>query len=389
MIYPFFLVNIAVLAFSSNLYGAFASDIQATCGISIQGIGTILSVSQIGTILAFLIYPAILRKYGPYRTMWLGVFGMGLSNILIAFSRTTATFAITFLLSNVIGFIYGSSKSSVCTLCDKEHEDRNIAGMHLTYSISSIAVGYYTAMLKGPKWYLGYVQTGIALFVIGMIFVLMDKEAKTNKDLMASTGHHESLLKEGFSLFLSPAFVCFFLFVVLTASIEGLAVIYPLLFIGDMLGGNGADVGMALSCFYIGMTGSRLLLIPWFSKSKHPKKIITVMTLLCSCSYFAFAKSTTIPMADIALICCGFGSGAINPMANIMEVHLWPDDINQVLNMHSITGTVGKLFIPLILSAVIGKYGEGAGIITLGIGMLSALLFLFISLHMLKAPQKR
>jgi MFS family permease len=97
MIYPFFLVNIAVLAFSSNLYGAFASDIQATCDISIQGIGTILSVSQIGTILAFLIYPAILRKYGPYRTMWLGVFGMGLSNILIAFSRTTATFAIRFV----------------------------------------------------------------------------------------------------------------------------------------------------------------------------------------------------------------------------------------------------------------------------------------------------
>jgi hypothetical protein len=59
--------------------------------------------------------------------------------------------------------------------------------------------------------------------------------------------------------------------------------------------------------------------------------------------------ATTVPMALVTLTVAGFGLGALNPMAQIVEIHSWPDRVDQVMNMHTISGTIGKLVLPVIV----------------------------------------
>jgi MFS family permease len=373
------LLQTVIMAFSSNLFGGLGNDIQVTCGTSLEGLGWILSVSQAGLIAAFLLYPALLRKTGPYRSMIIGIFGSALGFLLLGRARTTASFAAAFLLQSVLGYPWTSAKFSVITFIDRSKRERNIAAMHLSYAISSMFAGWYISRMKGSTWYLAYYQNGIVWLVMGFVFLLLLGIARKNPDLMTHRRTGANPLKDGFSLLGEKPFRLFYLFLVITSTVESVTMIYPLLFLQQSLGSSAFAVGLAVTLFHVGMTGSRLLLIPCFITSKHNWSIIGILTGFVAVSLTVMSFSSSVPMALVALTFAGFGLGALNPMAQMVEIHAWPDRIDQAMNMHSISGTIGKLFIPVIIGVVSTRISQAAGIFSIAVMMIFALVVLFWS----------
>ncbi|MCH3907195.1 MAG: MFS transporter [Sphaerochaeta sp.] len=379
------LLQTAVMAFSSNLFGGLGNDIQQTCGITLEGLGWILSLSQAGLIIAFLLYPALMRKEGPYRTMIIGTFGAAAGFFLLGASRTASFFAVAFLLQGVLGYPWSSAKFSVITFVDRTKRERNIATMHLIYAISSMFAGWYISRMKGSHWYQAYYQNGIAWLVLGFVFLSLLGKAKQTPDLMVHQGTEKNHLKDGFSLLAERPFRLFYLSLIISATVEGLTMIYPLLFLQQSLGSTAAAVGLAVTLFHVGMTGSRLLLIPFFIKSKRTWTIIGSLTALVAASLVAMSFATTVPMALVTLTVAGFGLGALNPMAQIVEIHSWPDRVDQVMNMHTISGTIGKLVLPVIVGAISTRISQAAGILSIAIMMLLSLVTLVLAKRALNA----
>jgi len=376
MILVVLLIQIALLAFSSNLFGGLGNDIQITCGISLEGLGVIMSISQIGLLAAFLVYPAIIRKFGPYKTMIIGIFGSALGFFALGSSRTALMFGMAFFLQSLLSYPWNSAKFSVISFINRDKRERNISMMHLVYAISSIFAGWYISQAKGNQWYKAYFQNGFAWLFMGCMFCLLLKKANTNPDLTTHQRKGDNLVKDGFSLLGEKPFCLFYLFLILATTGESLSMVYPLLFIQQGLGSSAASVGLAITLYHVGMTCSRLLLIPCFIKSKHVWFIIGLLDFIVAASIIFLSLSKTITCALVFLAFSGFGFGALNPLAQVLEVREWPDRIDQAMNMHSISGTIGKLFIPLFIGAVSTHISQAAGILTLGLLMMLSLISL-------------
>jgi len=80
------------------------------------------------------------------------------------------------------------------------------------------------------------------------------------------------------------------------------------------------------------------------------------------------------------MILLGFSFGALNPAAQLLEVHIWPHDMLQIANMHSVSMVLGRLTLPALIGLVSMRYTLRGSLVVLVLSMAVALfsLLLFI-----------
>lgn len=376
-LYPTILFASIVIGFTSNLYGALASDIQESFSLSVVDVGSILSFAQLGTFLSFLCYPFLEHRFGVYRMMVVGILGNAFSYFLMAFASSGTWFAFGFFLSGTLGYPFQSAKATVTVLADPPHADRNISGVHLTYGCASIIAGFLIALIKGSRWAVAYVAFASVWILTAMLFSFLYPKVKEIPGMTVEKGKRER--GHNFSLLSHGSSACFFIYVIITASVEGLTVIYPLLYVEHELSATGKEVGYVMSCFFVGLTVARLLLIPIVSKTRHPWVVSGLLASFAALGLFAFAFSPSLLGAAVSMLLIGLATGDINPMANIIEIHVWKDDIDQMMNLHNISPTIGRFLMPFVVSFFIAHYSERAGIVAIAVMMASSILFLFLS----------
>jgi fucose permease len=369
---------LVVFAFAGNLFGTMSAEIQQTCSIDLNQLSMIMSVSQVGTFVSFLMLPSLVKRIGSYRLMLLGIFGAGIGFLGMGLSRTMITFGIAFMVNSLLGYYYWSCSYSVMVLCDPQRRTVNIPMTHLVYSLGSVASGLYISRIKGPHWYNGYYQMSVVFLIMTVLFIIALPKAKLIPALMKPPRRKVPFLNS-FSLLGKRDFLTFFLFLVFFSSVEFCCSVYPLLFFQRQLGATASQVALAFSLYYVGSSTSRLFIMPVLKKVKSPFTPLKALTLLAMLFLAVLAFSKSLHSAYIAMVLMGFAFGAINPSSQILEIMSWHEDIDQVANLHMISSVLGKLVIPLAVGAISEMYSLVEGLLFLSAVMALAMVFLFLA----------
>ncbi len=368
---------IAVTAVGSNLFGGLSSEIQSACSLSLGQLSALMSLSQVGTLLSFLLLPLLVRRLGPYLLMIVGILGSVVGLWGMGFSRSALSFTLFFLVQAWLGYFYGTNSFSVLVLADPERKKTNIPLMHLIWSLASIGSGFYISLIKGERWYLGFYQMAAVYLVMCILFIAYIPKAKGMPQLFSTKGSGGSFL-QSFSLLKQNGFRYFFLYLILFNAVEYCCTVYPLLYLQQYRGATAAQVGFSLSLLFAGSTASRFLVIPLTSGAKNPMPLLLGLTILAIFSAALLVLAPSLAIAFIAMVLLGFSFGALNPAAQLLEVHTWPDDMLQIANMHSVSMVFGRLTLPALIGLVSMRYTLRGGLVVLVASMAVALVLLVL-----------
>lgn len=383
---------IVVNALASNLFGPLTNDIMVTCSMSLTQIGALVSASQAAVFVSFLMIPYLNRRWGSYRVLLIGIAGGGLGFFLMALSRTSWMFSLGFFVQSLLGYFYSSGNYAVMAECDTERRTTNIPLMHLVYSVAAIGGGAFVTWAKGPTWYRGYVVSGAMYLFCFLLFVMRWKEAGSNPLLMPLPVRLDARTVRavkrnpfsGFSLLKRPEFQAFFVFLVCFTSIEYCATIYPILFLELSWQASAAMTGMAVTAYWIGSTVSRVLIMPVLKKGWNATTSLAVLTGFCAVSLGLLPLMPSLDFAVCLMPLIGFAFGALNPASQIVEIRRWSEDMDQVANLHMISGVIGRLLLPVVVSAIGELVGLGWGLALLAVLMVVALMSLLLSERLFK-----
>lgn len=372
---------IITTAFSSNLFGGLSSEIQQACSLSISELSALMSLSQVGTLLSFAFLPLLVKRLGPYLLMVVGILGSAVGLLGMGLSRSPMSFTIFFLIQTWLGYFYATNSFSVMVIADPEHKQTNIPLMHLVWSLASIVSGAYISFIKGDRWYVGYYHMAAIYLLMSILFLWRVNQARAIPALFSSDASSSSFF-QSFSLLKQKKFRYFFLYLILFNAVEYCYTVYPLLFLQQFRGASSAQIGLSLSLLFAGSTFSRFLVIPLGSRIKGPLPLLFWLTVLGIFGTALLVVSPTLPIALATMVVLGFSAGALNPSAQLLGVHTWPDDMVQIANMHSVSGVVGRLVLPAIIGFASIRYTLQGGLIVLSLTMALALvcLILFASL---------
>ena len=362
---------IMVTAVGSNLFGGLSAEIQKACSLSLGQMSALMSLSQVGTLLSFMLLPILVKRLGPYLLMIVGILGSAVGLLGMGLSRSTLSFTLFFLVQAWLGYFYGTNSFSVLVLSDPERKKTNIPLMHLIWSVASIAAGFYISLIKGERWYLGFYQMSTVYLVMSILFIAYIPKAKEHPQLFSSKGERGSFL-QSFSLLKQNSFRFFFLYLILFNAVEYCCTVYPLLYLQQNRGATAAQVGFSLSLMFAGSTASRFLVIPLTNRAKNPLHLLLTLTILGIFSTALLVLSPTLSLALCAMVLLGFSFGALNPAAQLLEVHTWPQEMLQIANMHSVSMVLGRLTLPALIGLVSMRYTLQGGLVVLVASMVVA-----------------
>lgn len=164
-------VLITVTAVGSNLFGGLSSEIQKACALSLGQLSALMSLSQIGTLLLFMLLPFLVKRLGPYILIIVGILGSASGLLGMGLSRRDLSFTLFFLVQAWLGYFFGTNNFSVLVLSDPGRKKTNILLMHLIWSLASIGAGFYISLIKGDRWYLGFYQMAALYLVMCILFI--------------------------------------------------------------------------------------------------------------------------------------------------------------------------------------------------------------------------
>ena len=366
---------IAVTAIGSNLFGGLSSEIQSACSLSLGQLSALMSFSQVGTLLSFIILPVLVKRLGPYLLMIVGILGSAVGLLGMGFSRSSLSFTLFFLVQAWLGYFYGTNSFSVLVLSDPERKKTNIPMMHLIWSLASVVSGFYISLIKGDRWYLGFYQIAFVYLVMSILFIAYISKAKEHPQLFSNKGNNDSFL-QSFSLLKQHSFRSFFLYLILVNAVEYCCTVYPLLYLQQYRGASAAQVGFSLSILFTGSTASRFLVIPLTRRAKSPLPLLVSLTTLGVFSASLLVVASNLPIAFLAMFLLGFSFGALNPGAQLLEVHTWPQDMFQIANLHSVSMVFGRLTLPALIGLVSMRYTLQGALAILACSMAVAVLSL-------------
>jgi len=370
---------IGITAIGSNLFGGLSAEIQQACSLNLSQLSALMSLSQVGTLISFMLLPFLVKRLGPYLLMIVGILGAALGLLGMGLSRSALSLTVFFLVQAWLGYFYGTNSFSVLVLSDPERKKTNIPLMHLIWSLASIVAGFYISLVKGERWYLGFYQIAGVYLVMSIIFVAYIPRAKKMPQLFSNKGVSGSFL-QSFSLLRQKSFRFFFLYLILFNAVEYCCTVYPLLYLQQNRGASATQVGFSLSLLFAGSTASRFLVIPLANRAKNPLPLLLSLTILGIFSAALLVAAPTLFLAFVAMVLLGFSFGALNPAAQLLEVHTWPHDMTQIANMHSVSMVFGRLTLPALIGVVSLRYTLRGGLLVLVFSMAIALasLLLFI-----------
>ncbi|MDT4762356.1 MFS transporter [Sphaerochaeta sp. PS] len=372
---------IAVTAIGSNLFGGLSAEIQSACSLSISQLSALMSLSQVGTLLSFLLLPILVRRMGPYLLMVVGILGSAVGLLGMGMSRSALAFTLFFLVQAWLGYFYGTNSFSVMVLSDPQHKRTNIPLMHLVWSVASVFAGFYISLIKANRWYLGFYQMSALYLGMSILFALYIPKARAVPHLFGSEGMESSFV-QSFSLLRQKRFLSFFFYLIFFSAVEYCCTVYPLLFLQQNRGATPVQVGLSLSLFFAGSTVSRFLVIPLANRANTSLPLLKVLTTLGIASTALLVMGNTLAIGLVAMVLLGFSFGALNPACQLLEVHTWPKDMVQIANMHSVSAVIGRLTLPALIALISIRSGLDGALVVLSFTMVLALAFLFLFARM-------
>jgi len=291
----------------------------------------------------------LLRRIGSRRSLWLGLFGMSLSVLLLLIGRTPIiTIGASFLMGLIGSLILAIVPAA---LSDQHGESQAVALSEANVTASLFAtsapllVGWFAHSVGNWRWALGIIACTPIL-----MFLIFGKD--TSPSAASVTAEPTQTDRP-----LPSLFWIYWLGIVLGVSVEFCMVFWSADYLEQVLGLIKADAAQAVSLFLAAMILGRLLggrLVQRFST----RIVVAISVILAGIGFVLFWKSLNSLLALSGLFLTGLGVANFYPLLLSLAMHAAEGNTVQAGARTTLASGTAILALPLAL----GRLADAIGI---------------------------
>ncbi|MHC1693562.1 MAG: sugar MFS transporter [Sphaerochaetaceae bacterium] len=369
-------------ALVGTVFGPLSSDIIHTTGMTFADIGGLISISQTGVFLAFLIQPALFKRFRAFTVLRFSLLLYTLGLVAVGLSRDRLLLTASYTYLSFASYLY--SNSSFIALNETFPEKRSIyiPLTHLIYSVAAIGAGYTLIWFKGPRWYNAYLTAAVCFAIMFLLAFVKDTTALNQdagpKSIRTPPPGSNRLLRR-------PEFITLCLFMMVYLASEGAAGTFAPMFVDITLQSDAATISAAVMLFWIGMTITRFLVVPVLKRRKsNPVLLLMWMLAVCLVATLVFATARTPRWGALLMLFLGFALGPMNPLLQVVIANWYADRLAFISNMNMMCSVVGRMLFPIAMTAVANQSSLRWSMLLMAGNLLLALLLLLGTLWLRK-----
>ena len=304
----------------------------------------------VGILLIGLSGHVLIQRLGLQRSLWLGLFGMSLSAVLLLTGRSpVVTIGASFLMGLIGSLILAIVPSA---LSDRHGEMKAVALSEANVIASLFAtcapllVGWFAASMAGWRVALGIMAGFPILMILGL--------GKNNTSATSQSPTAEPIQP---NRSLPPLFWLYWMAIFLGVSVEFCMVFWSANYLEQALGMIRADAAQAVSLFLAAMILGRVLgsrLVQRFSA----RAVVTISIIIASVGFLLFWKTISNLVGLSGLFITGLGVANLYPLILSLAINASDGNTVQAGARATLASGTAILALPLAL----GRLADAIGI---------------------------
>lgn len=340
-------LSLAVYGYFLNVLGPITPFLKEELGLTYTVSSFHFTAFAVGILLIGMGGHILIRSLGQQRSLWLGLFGMSASALLLILARNPILTIGASLLMGTIGSLILAIVPSA--LSDQHGESRAVALSEANVIASSFAtapllVGWFATSL-GWRWALGW----MAIVPIVMLLSL----GKDSSQRVTSTPTGSQPVQSTLPLL----YWVYWTAIVLAVSVEFCMVFWSADYLEQVLGLVKADAARAVSLFLAAMIVGRLLgsrLVQRFST----QAVVTVAIVVAALGFLLFWRAESVFLSLAGLFLTGLGVASLYPLILSLAISAAPGNTVQAGARATLASGTAILALPLAL----GRLADSVGI---------------------------
>ncbi|HVN53545.1 MAG TPA: MFS transporter [Anaerolineaceae bacterium] len=339
---------LAFYGYFINIFGPITPFLKDELKLSYTVSSFHFSAFALGMIGAGMFGHLLVERAGRWTTLWIGVFGMSLSALLLSAGREPLlTIGVSFFMG-LIGSVIIAVVSS--TLSDQHREMRAVAISEanvVSSVISAMApllVGWFAP--TGPGWRAALLVGAVASLVMRLAF------RRVNIPPSASPARQGQSRRP-----LRGLYWVYWTGIVLAVSIEFCMIYWSADYLEKSLGMPKATAAQAVSLFLLGMIAGR------FASSRLVQRfpshlVVTGSLLIAAAGFLVYWTASSPLLGAIGLLICGLGVASLYPLLLSLAIGSAGEDTVQASARSSLASGLAIFALPLVL----GRLADAVGI---------------------------
>ena len=342
-------LSLAVYGYFLNVLGPITPFLKDELRLSYTTSSFHFTAFAVGILFIGLGGHLLIQRVGRQRSLWLGLFGISLSAMLLLAGRSPfITIGASFLMGLIGSLILAIVPAA---LSDRHGEMKTVALSEANVIASLFAtsapllVGWFAASVAGWRLALGL----IAVVPFLMFFSL----GKDSSPTAASTSDESMQSQRS----LPPLFWIYWVAIFLGVSVEFCMIFWSANYLEQALGMTKAEAAQAVSLFLAAMILGRLLgsrLVQRFSA----RSVVTISILIASVGFMLFWKGVSSLVGLSGLFITGLGVANLYPLILSLAINAADGNTVQAGARATLASGTAILALPLAL----GRLADAIGI---------------------------
>lgn len=365
-------LSIALYGYFLNVLGPITPFLKDELHLTYTVSSLHFTAFAIGILLIGLGGHLVIQRIGTYPSLWVGLFGMSLSALLLLIGRNPIiTIGASFLMGLVGSLILAIVPVA---LSDQHGEMKAIAlseanvTASLLSTLAPLLVGWFVYALGDWRWALGL----MALTPI-LMFLFFGKASSPT----AASSPSGELAQHNKSL--PPLFWLYWTAIMLGVSIEFCMVFWSANYLEQILGFIKADAAQAVSLFLLAMIFGRFLgsrLVQRFAT----RTVVIVSIIIAAIGFLLFWTASINWLSLIGLFLTGLGVANLYPLLLSLAINASNGNTVQAGARATLASGTAILALPLLL----GRLADAIGIRS----AYAVVLVLLISIFLINLPAR-
>jgi fucose permease len=342
-------LSIAFYGYFLNVLGPITPFLKAELNLTYTVSSFHFTAFAIGILLVGAGGHLVIERIGQQRSLWLGLFGMSLSTLVLLAGRSPV---ITILASFLMGCIGSLVLAMVPAALSDQHGESKAVALSEANSFSSL-IAMFAPLMVG--WFAGSAggwRLALAIMACTPIFLFM----ALRKDSFAKTApvSKETVRKNGL---LPPLYWMYWIAIVLGVSVEFCMIFWSADYLEQGLGLVKADAARAVSLFLAGMILGRFLgsrLVQRFSTGT----VVTFSIVIAGVGFLFFWRAENVLIGLMGLFITGLGVANFYPLILSQAINAADGNTVQAGARATLASGTAILALPLAL----GRLADAVGI---------------------------
>lgn len=342
-------LSLAFYAYFLNVLGPITPFLKEELRLSYTVSSFHFTAFAVGILLIGLGGHLLIQRIGRWRSLWIGIFGISLSTVLLLVGRNPiVTIGASFLMGLIGSLILAIVPAA---LSDQHGEMRAVALSEanmissLLASAAPLMVGWFASQMGGWRSALGIAALTPVLMFLGL--------GRGSSPVTSSTSEEAVRPNQP----LPTLFWIYWVALVLAVSVEFCMVFWSADYLETVLGMLKANAAQAVSIFLLAMIVGRMAgsrLVQWFSITG----VVVASILMAGIGFLIFWRTENVLLGLSGLFLTGLGVANLYPLILSLTIGAANGNTVQASARATLASGTAILALPLAL----GRFADALGI---------------------------